>query len=64
MMNEKEATKKNFLFSELQGIVNFPVSFVKETAALPKTLRKSAGEFKKLQTVVFCGLMGALSIIL
>lgn len=64
MMNEKEATKKSMLFSELQGIVNFPVSFVKETAALPKTLRKSAGEFKKLQTVVFCGLMGALSIIL
>lgn len=64
MMNEKEVTKKSMLFSELQGIVNFPVSFVKETAALPKTLRKSAGEFKKLQTVVFCGLMGALSIIL
>ena len=64
MMNEKEVTKKSRLFSELQGIVNFPVSFVKETAALPKTLRKSAGEFKKLQTVVFCGLMGALSIIL
>ena len=63
-MNEKEVTKKSMLFSELQGIVNFPVSFVKETAALPKTLRKSAGEFKKLQTVVFCGLMGALSIIL
>lgn len=64
MMSEKEVTKKSMLFSELQGIVNFPVSFVKETAALPKTLRKSAGEFKKLQTVVFCGLMGALSIIL
>ena len=64
MMNEKEVTKKSMLISELQGIVNFPVSFVKETAALPKTLRKSAGEFKKLQTVVFCGLMGALSIIL
>ena len=64
MINEKEVTKKSMLFSELQGIVNFPVSFVKETAALPKTLRKSAGEFKKLQTVVFCGLMGALSIIL
>ena len=63
-MSEKEVTKKSMLFSELQGIVNFPVSFVKETAALPKTLRKSAGEFKKLQTVVFCGLMGALSIIL
>ena len=63
-MNEKEVTKKSMLLSELQGIVNFPVSFVKETAALPKTLRKSAGEFKKLQTVVFCGLMGALSIIL
>ena len=64
MMNEKEVTKKSMLISELQGIVNFPVSFVKETAALPKTLRKSAGEFKKLQTVVFCGIMGALSIIL
>ena len=64
MMNEKEVTKKSMLISELQGIVNFPVSFVKETVALPKTLRKSAGEFKKLQTVVFCGLMGALSIIL
>lgn len=64
MMNEKEVTKKSMLISELQGIVNFPVSFVKETAALPKTLRKSAGEFKKLQAVVFCGLMGALSIIL
>ena len=64
MMNEKEVTKKSMLISELQGIVNFPVSFVKETAALPKTLRKSAGEFKKRQTVVFCGLMGALSIIL
>ena len=63
-MSEKEVTKKSMLISELQGIVNFPVSFVKETTALPKTLRKSAGEFKKLQTVVFCGLMGALSIIL
>ena len=64
MMNEKEVTKRNFLFSELQGIVGFPVNFVKETAALPKTFGSSAGEFKSLHTVILCGLMGALSIIL
>lgn len=64
MMNEKEVTKRNFLFSELQGIVSFPVNFVKEIAALPKTFGASAGEFKSLHTVILCGLMGALSIIL
>ena len=63
-MNEKEVTKRNFLFSELQGIVSFPVNFVKEIAALPKTFGASAGEFKSLHTVILCGLMGALSIIL
>ena len=63
-MNGKEATKRNFLFSELQGIISFPVNLVKETAALPKTFRTSAGEFKSLHTVILCGLMGALSIIL
>ena len=64
MMNEKEVTKKNFLFSELQGIVNFPVNFVKETAAMPKTFATSAGEFKSLHTIILCGLLGALGIIL
>ena len=64
MMNEKEVTKRNFLFSELQGIVSFPVNFVKEIAALPKTFGASAGEFKSLHNVILCGLMGALSIIL
>ena len=63
-MNEKEATKRNFLFSELQGIINFPVNFVKEIAALPKTFGTSAREFKSLHTVILCGLMGALGIIL
>jgi len=43
MMNEKESTKRNFLFSELQGIVGFPVNFVRETVALPKTFGSSAG---------------------
>lgn len=64
MMNEKEVTKRNFLFSELQGIINFPVNFVKEIAALPKTFGTSAREFKSLHTVILCGLMGALGIIL
>lgn len=64
MMNEKEAAKKSLLFSELQGILNFPVSFVKEIAALPKTFGISAGEFKSLHTIILCGLMGALGIIL
>ena len=63
-MNEKEVTKRNFLFSELQGIINFPVNFVKEIAALPKTFGTSAREFKSLHTVILCGLMGALGIIL
>ena len=64
MMNEKEATKRNFLFSELQGIISFPANFVKEIAALPKTFGTSAREFKSLHTVILCGLMGALGIIL
>ena len=64
MMNGKEVTKRNFLFSELQGIISFPINFVKETAALPKTFGASAGEFKSLHTVILCGLMGALGIIL
>ena len=63
-MNEKEVTKRNFLFSELQGIINFPANFVKEIAALPKTFGTSAREFKSLHTVILCGLMGALGIIL
>lgn len=63
-MTVKEAAKKNILLSELQGIVNFPMNFVKETLDLPKTFIKSAGEFKSLHMVVLCGLMGALSIIL
>lgn len=64
MMNEKEVTKRNFLFSELQGIIGFPANFVKEIAALPKTFGTSAREFKSLHTVILCGLMGALGIIL
>lgn len=64
MMNEKEVTKRNFLFSELQGIISFPANFVKEIAALPKTFGTSAREFKSLHTVILCGLMGALGIIL
>ena len=64
MTHEKEVTKRNFLFSELQGIINFPVNFVKEIAALPKTFGTSAREFKSLHTVILCGLMGALGIIL
>ena len=63
-MNEKEVTKRNFLFSELQGIIGFPANFVKEIAALPKTFGTSAREFKSLHTVILCGLMGALGIIL
>lgn len=63
-MNEKEVTKRNFLFSELQGIISFPANFVKEIAALPKTFGTSAREFKSLHTVILCGLMGALGIIL
>ena len=64
MMNEKEVTKRNFLFSELQGIIGFPANFVKEIAAVPKTFGTSAREFKSLHTVILCGLMGALGIIL
>ena len=64
MMSEKEVTKRNFLFSELQGIISFPANFVKEIAALPKTFGTSAREFKSLHTVILCGLMGALGIIL
>ncbi len=63
-MNEKEVIKRNFLFSELQGIIGFPANFVKEIAALPKTFGTSAREFKSLHTVILCGLMGALGIIL
>ena len=54
MMNEKEVTKRNFLFSELQGIISFPANFVKEIAALPKTFGTSAREFKSLHTVILC----------
>ncbi len=63
-MNEKEVPKKNALVAELQGVADFPVNFVKETVTLPKTFIKSAVEFKNLHTVVLCGLMGALSVIL
>lgn len=59
-----EVTKKNILLAELVGILSFPKNFVKETVELPKTFGNSAKELKSLQTVVFCGLMGALSIIL
>ena len=64
MTNEKEVTKNNFLLSELKGMAKFPVNFVKETVAMPKTFGDSAKEFKSLHTVIMCGLMGALSIIL
>lgn len=64
MMNEKETTRKDFLISELKGIVNFPVNFVKETLALPKTFLESAKEFNNLQIVILCGLLGAIGIIL
>ena len=63
-MNEKEVPKKNALVAELQGVADFPVNFVKETVTLPKTFIKSAVEFRNLHTVVLCGLMGALSVIL
>ena len=63
-MNEKEVPKKNALVAELQGVADFPVNFVKETVTLPKPFIKSAVGFKNLHTVVLCGLMGALSVIL
>lgn len=63
-MNEKENCKPCRVVSELQGIVNFPANLVKETLALPKTFGESAKEFKSLHTVILCGLLGALSIIL
>lgn len=64
MMNKKEVIKKKWLISEIQGVINFPVNFVKEITALPKTFGESAGELKSLHTVVLCGLMGAFGIIL
>ena len=63
-MNEKTTEKKNLFLSELMGIVNFPVNLVKETAGLPRIYRESAKEFNSLHTVILCGLLGALSIIL
>ena len=64
MTHEKEVTKRNFILSELKGMADFPANLVKEIAALPKTLGTSAKEFKNLHTIILCGLMGALSIIL
>lgn len=63
-MNEKDASKKNLFLSEFLGIVNFPANFAKETAALPRTFARSAKEFKSLHTIILCGLLGALGIIL
>ena len=64
MMNEKEAAKKNVFLAEFQGVLRFPVNFVRETAGLPSAFGRSLKELKNLQTVILCGLMGALGIIL
>ena len=64
MMNEKEAVKKNVVLAELQGIVKFPANFAREIVGLPSNFSRSLKELKNLHTVILCGLMGALGIIL
>ncbi len=64
MRNERETGRANILRAEFSGIFNFPKNFVKELIALPKLFSESAKELKLLSTIVLCGFMGALSIIL
>lgn len=61
---KNNVTKKNFLLSELSGIMNFPLNFVRELKMFPKTMSDSKNEFKRLNTIIFCGILGAVSIVL
>lgn len=61
---KKEITKKTLLFSELKGILNFPLIFFKELKEAPKTFSNSSKEFKSLSTITICGILGSISIVL